>query len=88
MGPPSVFEWTWATDILRWELADADGGTRLRFTTWLGPDDAGAANTAAGYHVCLDHLETLLDTGTTGPLVDADVGPWETRYAEAIDPAH
>ena len=52
--PPAVFEWWWSTDRLRWELDEIDGGTRLRFTTWLGPDGKGAANTAAGYHVCLD----------------------------------
>ncbi len=44
--PPAVFEWWWATDRLRWELDEVDGGTRVpRFTTWLGPDGKGAANT-------------------------------------------
>jgi uncharacterized protein YndB with AHSA1/START domain len=80
--PPSVFEWWWSTDRLRWELDEIDGGTRLRFTTWLGPHGRGAANTAAGYHVCLDNLETLLDTGSAPPLVDVDPSPWEARYAE------
>jgi uncharacterized protein YndB with AHSA1/START domain len=82
--PPSVFEWTWDTDILRWELAEVDGGTQLTFTTWLSPDDTGAANTAAGYHVCLDHLESLLDTGTAEPLVDAETDPLERRYRDVV----
>ena len=85
--PPSVFEWTWDTDVLRWELAEASGGTKLTLTTWLAPDDAGAANTAAGYHACLTNLASLLDTGTAEPLVDADVGPWELRYREAVSEA-
>ena len=61
--PPSVFEWTWETDVLRWELTPEDGGTHLRFTTWLADDPGGAADAAAGYHVCLANLEELLDTG-------------------------
>ena len=80
--PPAVFEWWWSTDRLRWELDDVDGGTRLRFTTWLGPTK-GAANTAAGYHVCLANLATLLDTGTAPPLVDA-----HTAAGAAVRPGH
>lgn len=82
--PPAVFEWWWETDRLRWELDEHEGGTVLRFTTWLGPHGMGAANTAAGYHVCLDHLEELLDTGSAPPLVDADPGPWEQRYGDVV----
>ena len=83
--PPAVFEWWWSTDRLRWELEEVDGGTRLRFTTWLGPDGKGAANYAAGYHVCLDNLVTLLDTDTAPPLVDVDTSPWEARYGAAVE---
>lgn len=82
--PPGVFEWNWSTDILRWELKESGGGTRLTLTTWLGEGDGDLVNTAAGYHVCLDHLRTLLDTGSTTPLVGVDVAPIEARYAEAI----
>lgn len=56
----------------------------LVFTTWPGPDDARAANTAAGYHACLDNLEALLDTGTAPPLEDADMAPLEAHYLGAV----
>ncbi len=82
--PPRVFEWTWDTDVLRWELEPVEIGTRLTFTTRLGDDSEGAANSAAGYHACLDHLIELLDTGSAPPLVDAEVGPWEERYATLV----
>jgi uncharacterized protein YndB with AHSA1/START domain len=85
--PPSVFEWTWDTDVLRWELEPTERGTLLRLTTWLGPSDAGVANTSAGYHICLDQLKELLDTGDVGPLEDADVAVWERRYGEAVGSA-
>jgi uncharacterized protein YndB with AHSA1/START domain len=83
--PPSVFEWTWQTDLLRWELISEGDGTRLTLTTWLGEMGPGAAKVAAGYHVCLANLEELLDTGTTAtPLIDVDVAPWEQRYEEQV----
>ena len=82
--PPAVFEWAWSTDLLRWELDEVDSGTRLRFTTWLGPDGKGAASTAAGYHVCLDHLIELLDTGTAPPLVEADPSALEAQYRALV----
>lgn len=84
--PPHVFEWTWDTDVLRWELEPTDDGTRLTFTTWLGPDPEGTANAAAGYHVCLDQLTELLDSGTAGPLVEADahVEPLQRAYRAAL----
>lgn len=82
--PPAVFEWWWHTDRLRWELHPADGGTRLVFTTWLGPDSGDPSQTAAGYHVCLDNLSTLLDLGTAPPLADVDPSSLEDRYAEVV----
>jgi uncharacterized protein YndB with AHSA1/START domain len=85
--PHRVFEWTWDTDLLRWELEPVEGGTRLTLTTWLGKDVDVAKDAAAGYHVCLDQLIELLDSGSTGPLVDADVERWEQEYAEAVDRA-
>jgi hypothetical protein len=59
-------------------------GTTLRFTTWLGPVGKGAANTAAGYHVCLDHLAELLDTGSAPPLVDSDPSELERSYGALV----
>jgi len=82
--PYRVFEWTWDTDVLRWELVAVADGTLLTFTTWLGKDVDRAMNAAAGYHVCLDQLIELLDTGTAGPLEDADVHRWQDRYTEAV----
>lgn len=82
--PARIFEWTWGTDVLRWELEPVEGGTKLTLTTWLGEGVDVAKDAAAGYHVCLDQLMELLDDGSTGPLVDADVHRWEKAYAEAV----
>lgn len=82
--PYEVFEWTWDSDVLRWELEQIADGTLLTLTTWLGKEVDVAKDAAAGYHVCLDQLIELLDTGTVGPLEDADVHRWEDRYTEAV----
>ena len=67
--PPHTFEFTWTvddradlSDLLRFELEPTDDGTRLTFTTWLG-GPIGNADTATGWHVCLDELADLLDEG-------------------------
>ncbi len=57
--PLRLLEFTWADELLRWELAPDGGGTRLTFTTAF--DDLGkAARDAAGWDVCLEVLEAAL----------------------------
>lgn len=84
--PPTVFEWRWDTDILRFELEPIDSGTQLVFTTWIGATP-GIDLTAAGYHVCLDQLVDLIDTGTAAPFLDADPSEYERRYRELVEEA-
>jgi uncharacterized protein YndB with AHSA1/START domain len=61
--PPSMLEFRWGTDTIRLEVkADAQGSILTLMDTF---DELGkAARDAAGWHVCLDHLEQELD-GTT-----------------------
>jgi uncharacterized protein YndB with AHSA1/START domain len=85
--PPTIFQWTWGGDILRFELETSDGDTTLTFTTWLeSPDLDEAAGAAGGYHVCLDQLGVLLDTGAAPSLVDQDddARRLEQQYAEQL----
>ncbi len=85
--PPSLFQWTWGGDVVRFELAGTPNGTTMTFTTWLeSPDAAEAAGAAGGYHVCLDELRLLLDTGSAPPLVDSDDRAHELQaaYAERL----
>jgi uncharacterized protein YndB with AHSA1/START domain len=58
--PPRLLEFTWADELLRWELAPDGDGTLLTFTTAF--DDLGkASRDAAGWDVCLEVLEAALD---------------------------
>ena len=79
--PPEVFEWWWDGDRLRWELDEQAEHTRLVFTTCIADPTIGA-DSAAGYHVCLDRLEGLLDTGRAVPLEDHPV-ELQQRYEAA-----
>ncbi len=79
--PPSVFEWTWDVDLLRWELDPAGDGTHLTFTTWLGDPEIDAIDPAAGYHFCLDQLAELLDRGSTTKPDDAAIERRQREYA-------
>jgi uncharacterized protein YndB with AHSA1/START domain len=72
--PPSVLEYRWGDEVLRFTLEPADGGTHLTFVNTF--DDIGkAARDAAGWHACLDALEYD---------VDGDKPPWspEQRWAQ------
>jgi uncharacterized protein YndB with AHSA1/START domain len=83
--PPHVFEWTWDTDLLRFELAAEGDGTSLVFTTWIGiDDDEGAANAAAGYDVCLEYLAAQLDGRDLGELATADTADLQHRYRALV----
>jgi hypothetical protein len=87
--PPWVFEWSWDQDILRFELAEIPGGTRMTFTTWLDSATAVPADkTAAGYHACLERLAEVLNHGAPHvALLDAEVAALETRYAALLEGA-
>ena len=67
-----VLEFTWRTDTLRFTLEPHGEVTRLMLVDVLG-DRAKAGSVAAGWHVALDKLETLLDDGEP-----TDPATWNT----------
>lgn len=82
--PPSVFEWMWDTDRLRFELEPTADGTQLTFTTWLSEKSGTVHRTAAGYHNCFDALEDRLDDTLRVPLIDREQAELEAIYAERV----
>lgn len=81
--PPKVFEWSWDTDVVRFELEPDGDQTILALTKWLSGKDAEPAQTAAGYHVCLDHLAQVLETGSAPSVAAADPSALVARYEAA-----
>jgi uncharacterized protein YndB with AHSA1/START domain len=53
--PPSVIEFDWGGDVIRIELTEHDGGTRLTLTDTF-TEYAKAARDSGGWHACLDNL--------------------------------
>ncbi len=78
--PPTLFEFTWGGELLRWELQPDPSGCLLRFTHTF-KDRAGAASFAAGWHGCLDALNSLLD-GQPGEIM---VPGWAARHEEYVE---
>ncbi len=63
--PPTLLEYTWGDDRLRWELEPSGAGTRLTLRHTLARPDADAT-VAAGWHLCLLVLRRLLDGDPIG----------------------
>ena len=68
--PPKVLEYTWGGNDIRWELEPVSGGTRLTLLHNL--DRRFISMGAAGWHICLDVLDRLLDGNPIGRLVAGD----------------
>lgn len=58
--PPRLLEYTWGTDVLRWELRPEGTGCLRVFTT-IPSDRANVSRDATGWHFCLDNLEASVD---------------------------
>jgi uncharacterized protein YndB with AHSA1/START domain len=65
--PPSLLEYTFGTDLLRWELEPTSTGTRLTLRHTLADRD-WAPKVAAGWHMCLVVAERLLDGAPVEPV--------------------
>jgi uncharacterized protein YndB with AHSA1/START domain len=81
---PKLLELNWGGQDLRWELEPlGTGGTRL--TLWHNIDRRFIAMGAAGWHICLDVLDRLIDGHPIGRLVGADAlkfDGWQRLHAE------
>jgi uncharacterized protein YndB with AHSA1/START domain len=63
--PPFLLEFTWGTDVLRFEIKpDRDGSILVLFDTFA--ELGKAARDAAGWHACLDMLENELQGTSPG----------------------
>jgi uncharacterized protein YndB with AHSA1/START domain len=68
---PSLLEYSWGEDLLRWELEPAGAGTRLTLRHTLA-DPGMRAMVAAGWHLCVAVLQRLLDGEPVGVIRGRD----------------
>lgn len=88
---PELLEHTFGTDVLRWELAATGSGTRLTLRHTVGDRD-WLPKVAAGWHICLDVAERMLDGRLIGAIrgQEAMQYGWEelrTAYADRLSSA-
>ena len=79
---PRVLEYTWGPDLLRWDLEPTESGTRLTLRHTV-EDKPWLPKVAAGWHICLDVLDLLLDGKQLGRIAGPDAkAEWEPLNAE------
>ncbi len=72
---PRVLEYNWGGNAIRWQLEAVGGGTRL--TLWHDIDRRFISMGAAGWHICIDVLNRLLDGAPLGRIVAGDAMKFE-----------
>ncbi|WP_433718719.1 SRPBCC family protein [Actinoplanes sp. CA-051413] len=85
---PTLLEYTWGDDLLRWELTPADGGTTLTLRHTFAKRDE-APMFLAGWHLCVAVLARLLAGDPVGVIRgrDATAHGWEelrAAYAQKL----
>ncbi|MEO5813740.1 MAG: SRPBCC family protein [Gemmatimonadaceae bacterium] len=83
--PPTLLEFSWGGNDMRWELAPMANGTRL--TLWHNIGRRFVAMGAAGWHISLDVLDRLLDGHPIGRIVGSDAmkfDGWKRLHAEYV----
>jgi len=80
--PPKALEYKWGGFDLRWELEAVGRGTRL--TLWINIDRRYIAMGAAGWQICFDVLERLLEGDPIGRITGPDAMKfgWQRLHAE------
>jgi len=73
--PGRALEYRWGGNDTRWELQPVGEGTRL--TLWAKIDRRYIAMGAAGWHVCLDVMDRMLDGQSIGRIVGPDAMKFE-----------
>ncbi|HVF38931.1 MAG TPA: SRPBCC family protein [Gemmatimonadaceae bacterium] len=68
---PTLLEYTWGPDLLRWELVPIANGTRLTLHHTV-EDRTWVSKIAAGWHICIDVMDHLLEGKPVGRVVSTD----------------
>ena len=79
---PEMLEYKWGDFDMRWQLEALPGGTRL--TLWINIGRRFIAMGAAGWHICFDVLDHLLDGTPIGRIVGPEAMEfgWQRLNAE------
>lgn len=81
---PQLLEFSWGGQDIRWELEPL-GASGTRLTLWHNIDRRFIAMGAAGWHLCIDVLDRLIEGEPIGRIVGADAMKnegWQRLHAE------
>ncbi|WP_409340677.1 SRPBCC family protein [Paenibacillus sp. MBLB4367] len=79
----SVLAFTWGEDRVRFELHPESEGCRLAMIENINKMNNHTPKDLAGWHVCLDVIQALLD-GRTIESREEEWKKWYERYVEAV----
>jgi uncharacterized protein YndB with AHSA1/START domain len=79
----SVLEFTWAEDVVRFELSQEPDGCLLVLKEKIKTITDHTPRDLAGWHVCLDVIEALLDGRTIERKEDWKI--WYEKYVKEIE---
>jgi uncharacterized protein YndB with AHSA1/START domain len=83
--PPSLLEFTWAGDVVRFELTPEGDGTALALIVEM-EEFGKLARDGAGWHVCLDNLGRSLDSESPLPHLEEHWHEVNAGYTERLGP--
>ena len=78
---PWLLEFRWGTHLLRYELTPDGDGCRFRLSESFEDPSLGARN-AAGWEMCLENLDLLLDGGA---LVKFVADAWRAKFKRYVE---
>ncbi|MGE6226834.1 SRPBCC family protein [Paenibacillus chitinolyticus] len=84
LNPPSILEYTWGEDRVRFELYPEPEGCRLVLIEKLQAITAHTPKDLAGWHVCLEVVRLLLD-GEEMPSRKKEWESWYEKYIRHVD---
>jgi len=82
--PYAVLEYTWAEDQVRFELYPEPNGCRLLLIETIHHITSHTPKDLAGWHVCLNVIEALLDGHTLESRED-EWKAWYEKYQKHVD---
>jgi uncharacterized protein YndB with AHSA1/START domain len=79
----SILEFSWWVDTVRFELSEESGGCFLKFIEKIHTITDHTPRDLAGWHVCLDVIEALLDGRTIERNEEWKI--WYEKYVKEIE---
>ncbi|MNJ63403.1 hypothetical protein D3C77_593010 [compost metagenome] len=79
----SILEYTWGEDLVRFELEPEPGGCRLLLIEKLQQITDHTPKDLAGWHVCLDVIQKLMDGAAMEPREQEWKG-WYEKYVQLM----